>query len=222
MNNLHFFENRIKTIKAHFQHEFTGYQNRGQIAKESNIHEASTYGPLGIAHAKEFQQTIDKLKPNIPSTIHVIDIGCGYALSRAVLKDSGVSYKSYYGFDPNESMLWFAKQIDGEGKFFSSLDQLPVFRDHVLVIINHVFGQDSVSQADMCSWVSNLKRSCHAGFTLMSIEIDGFLPAARNFTLFRKFVKSMNLCVQNEVEYRIQGQHKNNKIIRQWNLRSAA
>ena len=222
MNNLHFFENRIKTIKAHFQHEFTGYQNRGQIAKDSDIHEASTYGPLGIAHAKEFQQTVDKLKPNIPSTIHVIDIGCGYALSRAVLKDSGINYKSYYGFDPNESMLWFAKQIEGDGKFSSNLDQLPLFREHVLVIINHVFGQESVSHADMSSWVSNLKRSCNAGFTLMSVEIDGYSPAARNFNLFRKLVTTMNLTIHNEVEYRIQGQHKNNKIIRQWNIRSAA
>ena len=177
---------------------------------------------MGIAHAKEFQQTVDKLKPNIPSTIHVIDIGCGYALSRAVLKDSGINYKSYYGFDPNESMLWFAKQIEGDGKFSSNLDQLPLFREHVLVIINHVFGQESVSHADMSSWVSNLKRSCNAGFTLMSVEIDGYLPAARNFNLFRKLVSTMNLTIHNEVEYRIQGQHKNNKIIRQWNIRSAA
>jgi SAM-dependent methyltransferase len=165
---------------------------------------------------------MDKLKGDLPSTVHVIDIGCGYALSRAVLKDSGISYKSYYGFDPNESMLWFAKQIEGDGKFFSDLDQLPLFKEHVLVIINHVFGQESVSHADMTSWVSNLKRSCNAGFTLMSVEIDGYLPAARNFTLFKKLVTTMNLTIHNEVEYRIQGQHKNNKIIRQWNIRSAA
>jgi hypothetical protein len=97
-----------------------------------------------------------------------------------------------------------------------------MFKEHVLVIINHVFGQESVSHADMTSWVSNLKRSCNAGFTLMSVEIDGYLPAARNFTLFKKLVTTMNLTIHNEVEYRIQGQHKNNKIIRQWNIRSAA
>ena len=56
----------------------------------------------------------------------------------------------------------------------------------------------------------------------MSVEIDGYLPAARNFNLFRKLVTTMNLTIHNEVEYRIQGQHKNNKIIRQWNIRSAA
>ena len=130
-----------------------------------------------------------------------------------VLKD----YDIKLGFAPEGH-----KQIEGDGKFSSNLDQLPLFREHVLVIINHVFGQESVSHADMSSWVSNLKRSCNAGFTLMSVEIDGYLPAARNFNLFRKLVTTMNLTIHNEVEYRIQGQHKNNKIIRQWNICSAA
>jgi SAM-dependent methyltransferase len=216
MNNLHYFENRMKTIKAHFQHDFTGYQNRGQITKESNVHEASTYGPLGVAHAKELSQTVEKLRACIPNNIHILDIGCGYALSRAVLKDSGIFYKSYRGFDTNESMLWFAKQIDKDGEFLGSLDQLPIFNEHVLVIINHVFGQDSVSLSDLTDWVTALTGSCKDGFTLLSIEIDGYAPAMRNFTQFRKILDSTKFGVRNEIEYRIKGQHKNEKVIRQW------
>jgi hypothetical protein len=222
MNNLNFFENRIKTIKAHFQHEFTGYQNRGQIAKDSDVNEASTYGPLGVAHAKELSQTLDQLKSCLPDSFHVIDIGCGYALSRAVLKDSSFEVKSYHGFDANESMLWFAQQIDGDGKFVNSLDQIPIFHDHVLVIINHVFGQESVAQSDLIAWVDKLVANCKTGFTLLSIEICGFPPATRNFSYFRKQLSFKKVRIQNELEYLIKGQHKSEKVIRQWSVHPAS
>ena len=51
MNNLNFFENRIKTIKAHFQHEFTGYQNRGQIAKDFKYELVGDFGASASSSA---------------------------------------------------------------------------------------------------------------------------------------------------------------------------
>ena len=78
MTNLHFFENRIKTIRTYFRHSNTGYKNRGQISPDASVDDVATYAPLGVAHANELQQTLEDLKKFISSELHVLEIGCGW------------------------------------------------------------------------------------------------------------------------------------------------
>jgi hypothetical protein len=218
MTNLHFFENRIKTIRSHFRHSNTGYGNRGQISPDASVDDVATYAPLGIAHANELQQTLEDLKKFVPNELHVLEIGCGMALSRAVFKDGDLSISSFHGYDINEQMLWYAKRIVEGGYFYDELDRVPEIKGDGLLLLNHVFGQDTVAASHISTWVRNISRVFPNGCLFLSIEPERYAPSNQGFGVFREELRKSKIRFRVNSEYTIPSQHKGRKMVRNWSL----
>lgn len=218
MTHLHFFENRIKTIRSHFRHSNTGYENRGQISPEASIDDVATYAPLGIAHANELQQTLEDLKKFAPSELHVLEIGCGMALSRAVFQDDGLPIGSFHGYDINEQMLWYAKRIVEGAYFYDELDRVPEIKGNGLLLVNHVFGQATVAASDISMWVENISRVFPNGCLFLSIEPERYAPSNQGFGVFREELKKSRIRFRVNSEYTIPSQHTGRKMVRNWSL----
>ena len=218
MTNLHFFENRIKTIRTHFRHSNTGYKNRGQISGDASVDDVATYAPLGVAHANELQLTLEDLKKFISSELHVLEIGCGMALSRAVFKDDGLPINSFHGYDINEQMLWYANRIVGGAYFYDELDAVPEITGNGLVLVNHVFGQDTVAVSDISMWVKNIARVFPNGCIFLSIEPERYAPSNQGFGVFKEELRKSRIRHRVNSEYTIPSQHTGRKMVRNWSL----
>ena len=67
-SHLEFSISRLDTIKAHFHHEHTGFEARGQISSTATRDEVMTYIELGKMHAYELQDAWKLMSPKLPNS----------------------------------------------------------------------------------------------------------------------------------------------------------
>ena len=218
VSQLHFYESRVKTIKSFHGTAHTGFRNRGQIAPNDDRNVIGTYSELGFMHARELTDALGDTSTfkEIPE-INVIDIGCGLGLTRAVLADLEISFCTYVGMDSNSEMMRFAQEIEDQGLFIHDLSECDEFESPVLVIINHVLGQNTVSNRDIETWVLHLKRICKSGLIVLSIEPEGYGPSTAGRVELDRLLKRAKFPHLNFSEWRIEGQVRpNKKAVARW------
>ncbi|NBO56910.1 MAG: class I SAM-dependent methyltransferase [Actinobacteria bacterium] len=211
-SKLHFYESRVKTIKSFHGTAHTGFRNRGQIAPSDDRNVIGTYSELGFMHARELTDALGDTSAfqEIPE-INVIDIGCGYGITRAVLTDLKIPFGTYVGMDSNSEMIWFAQEIEDQGMFIDDLSECDEFESPVLVTINHVLGQNTVSKRDIETWVLHLKRICKSGLIVLNIEPEGYGPSTAGRVELDRLLKRAKFPHLTFREWRIEGQVRGNK-----------
>ena len=218
LKSLHFYESRIKTIAATFLQESTGYGNRGQISADAELDEVLTYANLGVAHAHELRQAWQKMLDVLPKATNVLDIGCGCALTPAVLFDENVIVQSYQGFDHSPSMIWIGSRLNLEHNLVCDIDQIDKINSPVLVVLNHVFGQESVTAEDFDVWIDALLRVAGGGFHLLSLEILKYPPCIEKRNQFKKLLAKSRWSVSVVKSIQISGMHNSPKTAELWRV----
>ena len=216
--SLHFYESRVKTITATFRQELTGYGNRGQISADADLDEVLTYATLGVAHAHELRQVWQNMLDVLPKAINVLDIGCGCAFTPAVLFDENVTVHSYQGFDHSDAMVWIGSRLNLEHKLVCDIDEIDKISNPILVVLNHVFGQESVTEKDFDLWIAALHRVAGSGFDLLSLEILNFAPCIEKRSQFKKLLVKSGWSVDVVKSIQIPGMHTSLKTAELWRV----
>jgi len=215
---LSFYEQRLKTVHAHYRPDFTGYGNRGQITHEASFNEAMTYSGQAVKHATEFRDAWQTFQQTLPKSAHFIDLGCGIGMTPAILKDEGVEVLSYQGFDHNEHMVFIAQRLNLEANIQTDLRELNAIDGECVVLMNHVFGQEDVNENVLNTWCEQLERIASAGFTFISIEIPTFSRCMTNRQKFRDILDGSVFTIRSCESAETLGRDGGNKSTVIWNV----
>ena len=207
---------------------FGGYELPSDISKPDLIAYTKKYG---FKHLQELRIALREVfvgagKATPPtSSVDVLDIGCGPGMSRTILREFGISVKTYSGVDYAENCLWLAKELNSdlsscsepsvEGQFVLSLDEIKPSEVVGFVIMNHVLNQRFVNELKLTSWAKNLSRIYPHGFYLLSVE-----PQKISFENQTKLWKGMllkeNITILNSLSLVVPGEFKAEKAVNWW------
>lgn len=177
-----------------------------------------TYATLGVAHAHELRQVWQNMLDVLPKAINVLDIGCGCAFTPAVLFDENVTVHSYQGFDHSDAMVWIGSRLNLEHKLVCDIDEIDKISNPILVVLNHVFGQESVTDKDFDLWIAALHRVAGSGFDLLSLEILNFAPCIEKRSQFKKLLVKSGWSVDVVKSIQIPGMHTSLKTAELWRV----
>ena len=218
-SHLEFSISRLDTIKAHFHHEHTGFEARGQISSTATRDEVMTYIELGKMHAYELQDAWKLMSPKLPKSCHILDIACGVGLTPAALHDIGVDVESYQGYDHNEWMVDISTRINLDTNIVIDFEEVNDVPYEAVVLFNHVFGQNTVSERDLHMWSTELMRVMPEEFDVLNIEIPNLpKPAQVPRDRFKKICQNQGFSLKIVQENNTPGRHKFSKITQHWRL----
>ena len=207
---------------------FGGYELPSDISKPDLIAYTKKYGfkhlqELRIALREVFVGTGKAAPPT--SSVDVLDIGCGPGMSRTMLREFGISVKTYSGVDYAESCLWLANELNSdlsscsepsvEGQFVLSLDEIKPAEVVGFVIMNHVLNQPFVNELKLTSWAKNLNRIYPYGFFLLNVE-PRYDPYEKKSQLFEGMLLIENITILNSLSFVVPGEFKGQKTVSWW------
>lgn len=213
-----FYESRLGTIKAHYGLKNTGYDNRGQISQDASESDAATFSDLGVKHALELQDAWRLMRTEFPETFHLLDIGCGLAITPAVFKDESVKLRSYHGYDYSQAMLSIALKLNPELTFVDQFSKINKLGSPTLVLLNHVLGQNGVDDSVLKVWADNFHRVLPYEFHMLSIEILDFQPSNNRREIFQKLLNASKFSVDVVQRLKTPGQHSSLKDTQHWRI----
>lgn len=169
------------------------HDDRGQISAAAPLSETRTYGKVFSApHAEELldaARSLD-LRRRLGGAMDVLDFGCGHGLSLYALQDSGLTVRSYQGYDHNPNMILDATSLAAamsrvaghceSVSFHASAVELHRVDGPCLVLLNHLLGQGAISPGDIDSWSDLLDRITGSTFSLMILDVNAFPDQTRN------------------------------------------
>lgn len=160
-----------------------------QISEDATFADVDKYAPFAKSHSKELREFLKANIKSIPRDLHIIDIGCGYGYGMSDFEHAKFTVLSYQGTDHNPQMRTKATERIGSLDIHTDLTALNQIKGECLVLINHVFGQETVNNETVTKWSNDLKRICLSGFVLLSIEPSYFEPSIKYRSAF---IKNLN------------------------------
>lgn len=156
-----------------------------QVASDVSYREAFDYAcHYGLKHADELRDALGLVQSFFAKDVHLLDIGCGAALSAKIVMEFGIRIRSYTGVDHAPAQVWLARLVNLGSNFTTSLEVLPMLREPGLVIMNHICAQKNVGDDDLENWARNLNRIFPDGFDVLSIEPQMNIPKQDRFIEF--------------------------------------
>ena len=86
------------------------------------------------------------------------------------------------------------------------------------MVLNHVFGQESVTEKDFDLWIAALHRVAGRGFDLLSLEILNFAPCIEKRSQFKKLLVKSGWSVDVVKSIQIPGMHTSLKTAELWRV----
>lgn len=158
-------------IEVDYDLDKSGIAPRFQVPSDVGHREAFDYAlKYGIKHSIELQDALAQVGSVLGKDVHVLDIGCGAAMSENVLAAAGINVRSYSGIDHAPAQVWLARAVNPGRNFTTDLSVIPMMREATLVVMNHICAQENVDESDMKNWALDLHRIIPNGFDLLSIE----------------------------------------------------
>jgi len=165
------YVSRLHQIEVDYELDKTGIAPRFQLPPDVGHREAFDYAvKYGIKHSIELQDALAKVGSVLAKDVHVLDIGCGAAMSENVVAEAGINVRSYSGIDHAPAQVWLARAVNPGRNFTTDLSVIPMMREPTLVVMNHICAQENVDDSDMKNWAQDLHRIIPNGFDLLSIE----------------------------------------------------
>ncbi len=161
----------LKQIEVDYELDKSGIAPRFQVPANVGYSEAFHYAlKYGIKHSIELQDALAMVGFVLGRDVHVLDIGCGAAMSEKVLVEAGINVRSYSGIDHAPAQVWLARAVNPGRNFTTDLSVIPMMNEPTLVVMNHICAQENVDDIDMKNWAVDLHRIIPNGFDLLSIE----------------------------------------------------
>lgn len=183
------YQLKLNQIELEFDFEESSRSPRFQLPQNVGHREVLDYAKkYGIKHAIELRDALAACKGVFQESIHLIDIGCGPALSAEVVREAGITVRSYFGIDHSPAQVWLARQINPHANFTTDLAIVPVIREPALIVMNHICAQENVNEVHLSRWVEDLVRIIPNGFHVLSIEPLMHTPKQDQFvSLLKEF-----------------------------------
>ena len=143
------------------------FQLPADVSHREALDYASSYG---IKHSLELQDALAVVESVLVKDVHILDIGCGAAMSENIVAAAGINVRSYSGIDHAPAQVWLARAVNPGRNFTTDLSVIPMMREPTLVVMNHICAQQNVDESDMKNWALDLHRIIPNGFDLLSIE----------------------------------------------------
>jgi len=144
---------------------------RGQVAATSSLEQVINYNlDYGLGHAFELKDAILHWAQNFSDSCHLLDLGCGIGLADIVLRICGIETLSYAGVDHNQEMLKIALMINPGSSFTREMRSLERRRGSGLVIINHLFGQNELSNKNISDFCFHLSKIFNNEVMILNVE----------------------------------------------------
>ena len=176
---------RLKQIEEEFNFDESDGAPRFQLPADVTYRESFDYAlKYGIKHAIELKDALGAVSTHLERNVHVLDIGCGAALTASVVREAGISVKSYCGVDHAPAQVWLARLLNPGSNFMTDLAVVPMIREPALVVMNHICAQENVTEIDLHNWAKQLSRIIPNGFDLVSIEPSMKIPKQEHFISF--------------------------------------
>jgi hypothetical protein len=161
----------LQKIELDYEIEKTGMAPRFQLPPDVGHSEAFEYAlKYGVKHAIELQDALVQVGSVLQKDVHVLDIGCGAAMTENIVAAAGINVRSYSGIDHAPAQVWLARVVNPGRNFTTDLSVIPMIREPALVVMNHICAQENVDDSDMKNWAQDLHRIIPNGFDLLSIE----------------------------------------------------
>jgi len=144
---------------------------RGQVAATSSLEQVINYNlDYGLGHAFELKDAILHWAQHFSDSCHLLDLGCGIGLADIVLRICGIETLSYAGVDHNHEMLKIALMINPGSSFTREMRSLERRRGSGLVIINHLFGQNELSNKNISDFCFHLSKIFNNEAMILNVE----------------------------------------------------
>lgn len=216
MDSISQYRIELERIEQEFEFDEPSGSPRFQLPQDVGHREVLDYAnKYGIKHAIELRDALAVCKGVFKESIHLIDIGCGPALTAEVVREAGITVRSYFGIDHSPAQVWLARQINPQANFTTDLAVVPMIREPALVVMNHICAQENVSEEHLSRWVQDLVRIIPNGFHVLSIEPLMNTPKQDRFvSLLKEFGHASSVVVDRRTpgQFRYEKQTKVIKV----------
>jgi SAM-dependent methyltransferase len=182
---------KIQKIKIDQKLGSDGSSDRGQVFADSSFERVINYTlKYGLDHALELRDAVTEWKNLIVGVPHLLDLGCGIGLSDMVLRCCGIETSSYAGIDHNPEMLKLALKFNLGSTFTKEIRTVQRNRQDGFLIINHLFGQQELSQENLSEFAYYISRIFTQRVNILNIEPQMSIIEV-NRTAFRELLKAV-------------------------------